>query len=211
MTEQADADSTPPLEVTPQLLELAYRQGVFPMGDPETGLVNWYQPEPRTIFDLDNFHVPRRLAKLMRSGRFRFTVDRAFRDVIGQCARAHEPEAVWITPAIIDAYCRMHEIGKAHSVEAWVGDRLAGGLYGVAIGAAFMGESMFHAERDASKACLVYLVEHLRRQGFVLLDAQFPTPHLAQFGLLLIPHEEYLRRLNEAARRDWVRFTASPE
>jgi len=194
----ADSHDTPPPEITPMLLEAAYRQGVFPMGDPETGEISWYRPEPRTIFDLDGFHVPRRLAKTMRSGRFRFTVDQAFEQVIRSCTRSEDPEQVWISPEIIDLYCTMHTLGKAHSIEAWRGDALAGGLYGIALGGAFMGESMFHAERDASKACLVHLVERMRTRGFLLLDTQFPTEHLAQFGIVMIPHAEYERRLEEA-------------
>jgi len=191
-----------PIPIAVELLEAAYREGVFPMGDPATGAVSWYLSEPRAIIDLDDFHVPRRLAKTIRGGKFRFTIDRAFDQVIRRCAQRENGDGVWITPEIIDLYGRMHERGKAHSVEAWSGGRLAGGLYGVALGGAFMGESMFHAERDASKACLVHLVDHLKSRGFVLLDTQFPTPHLTQFGILLIPHKEYLARLGRALRLD---------
>jgi leucyl/phenylalanyl-tRNA--protein transferase len=197
----------PPLRITPELLEYAYRQGIFPMGDPETGEINWYQPEPRTILDLEAFHVPRRLAKTLRSGKFQFSINQAFREVMTHCARTHEdPEQIWITPEIIEIYCEMHVQGKAHSVEAWCGGQLAGGLYGIALGGAFMGESMFHVVRDASKASLAFLVHHLRTQGFTLLDTQFPTDHLAQFGIEMIPHTEYLLRLHEALDRTWVRF-----
>jgi leucyl/phenylalanyl-tRNA--protein transferase len=185
-------------EITPELLEAAYRQGLFPMGDPETGELRWYQPDPRAVFELDDFHVPHRLAKTMRGGRLRFTIDAAFDDVIRRCGRWDTPEEVWITPGIVDLYCRMNELDKAHSIEAWVGEELAGGLYGMAFGGAFMGESMFHTVRDASKACLVFLVEHLRQRGYVLLDTQFATEHLEQFGVTLIPHVEYLRRLERA-------------
>jgi len=198
--------------VTVELLEAAYRQGVFPMGDPETGDLAWYRPEPRTIIDLEGFHVSRRLGKTIRGGKFRFTVDQAFDEVIRRCARRESFRECWITPEIVDLYSRFHRCGKAHSVEAWVGGdaaepcaaggELAGGLYGVALGGAFMGESMFHAERDASKACLVYLVERLKSRGYVLLDTQFPTPHLARFGILILPHREYLARLDEALKRD---------
>ena len=193
-------------QITPELLEATYRQGIFPMGDPETGAINWYQPEPRTIFDLEDFHVPRRLRKTLRRGIFRFTINAAFREVIENCARRNQPEDVWITPEMVELYCEMHERGKAHSVEAWVGESLAGGLYGVALGGAFMGESMFHTVRDASKACLVFLVEHLRSRGFALLDTQFPNDHLAQFGFLMIPHEEYLHRLGSALSNDQAKF-----
>jgi leucyl/phenylalanyl-tRNA--protein transferase len=196
-----DARTQEPV-ITPALLETAYRQGVFPMGDPETGKVQWYLPEPRTVFDLEGFHVPRRLAKTMRSNKFRFTVDQAFEEVIRRCARADQPDQVWISPEIIDVYSEMHRLGKAHSVEAWSGKELAGGLYGVAFGGAFMGESMFHARRDASKACLVHLIERLRDRGYMLLDTQFPTEHLAQFGLEMISHEQYLQRLDRALQLD---------
>ncbi len=206
MNEHSSNPPPPPPVITTEILEHAYRQGVFPMGDPETGEINWYQPEPRTVVNLEEFHVPRRLAKTVRSGKFRFTVDRAFREVMLRCGRWERPSEVWITPDIVDLYCEMHEMGKAHSVEAWQGERLAGGLYGIALGGAFMGESMFHRVRDASKACLVHLVERLRERGFVLLDTQFPTEHLGQFGLEFIPHEEYLKRLRKALALESVRF-----
>jgi leucyl/phenylalanyl-tRNA---protein transferase len=186
-------------KLTPDILEMAYRNGIFPMGDPETGGIAWYQPEPRTIIDLEHFHVSRRLAKTMRSGRFDFTINREFESVMRHCSRASEnPEEVWISPAIIDLYVQMHRQGKAHSVEVWREGELVGGLYGVALGGAFMGESMFHIERDASKAALVYLVQHLKERRFTLLDTQFPTEHLAQFGILMIPHREYIKRLKAA-------------
>ncbi len=184
--------------LTADLLECAYIQGVFPMGDAETGEVHWYQPEPRTVIPLDDFHVPRRLAKTLRGGKFRYSVDEEFEAVMRQCARWDEPSEAWITPEIIRSYVELHERGHAHSLEVWQGDELAGGLYGVSFGAAFMGESMFHEVRDASKAALVKLVELLRANGFVLLDTQFPTPHLARFGIEMIPHEEYLARLDHA-------------
>lgn len=193
-------------QLTTALLERAYRQGIFPMGDPETGRVEWYLPDVRTLIDLEHFHVPRRLAKTIRSGRFRFTIDAAFPEVIRRCGRWEQPGQVWITQDIVDLYCAMHAAGKAHSVEAWEGDTLAGGLYGVALGGAFMGESMFHTARDASKACLVALVEHLHERGFVLLDTQFPTEHLARFGIEMVPHEEYLTRLERALAMREVRF-----
>jgi len=195
-----------PFEITPELLEHAYRMGVFPMGDPETGDVAWYQPQTRAIFDLDHFHVPRRLAQTLKSGRFSFTVNRAFGDVIRRCARPHMPDEMWITPEIIRIYEEMHRAGKAHSVEAWSGEALAGGLYGVALGGAFMGESMFHVERDASKAALVYLVARLRERGFTLLDTQFPTPHLSRFGIRMVSHRNYLQLLRQALALEGVRF-----
>ncbi|NQU44781.1 leucyl/phenylalanyl-tRNA--protein transferase, partial [bacterium] len=129
-----------PDPITPELVELAYCNGAFPMGDPETGEIHWYQPELRTLINLENFHVPRRLAKTLRSGRFSFTVNREFEQVIGHCARSDQPEEAWITAEIIDLYTRLHRVGLAHSVEVWREGNLAGGLYGVALGAAFMGE-----------------------------------------------------------------------
>ncbi|MFW6255355.1 MAG: leucyl/phenylalanyl-tRNA--protein transferase [Candidatus Sumerlaeota bacterium] len=193
-------------EITPEILEVAYRQGIFPMADPDTGEISWYQPEPRTLIDMERFHVPRRLAKTIRSGKFEFSVNRDFENVIRHCARHETPQEVWISEDIIRLYTEMHRRGKAHSVEVWQDGKLAGGLYGVAFGAAFMGESMFHLVRDASKAALVYLVERLQRRGFMLLDTQFPTEHLSQFGLLLLPHSEYMKWLGEALRQKYVRF-----
>jgi leucyl/phenylalanyl-tRNA--protein transferase len=190
------------IPLTPHILENAYRQGVFPMGDPHTGKVEWYRPDPRAVIDLEGFHLSRRLAKTIRSGRFRFSVNRAFRQVMEGCSRSITPDEVWITSEIIDAYCELQARGTAHSVEAWEGEELAGGLYGVSIGGAFMGESMFHVVRDASKACLAVLVQRLCERGFTLLDTQFTTPHLEQFGVLLLPHEEYQRRLDRALMQE---------
>ena len=192
--------------LTTELLEHAYRNGIFPMGDDETGEVHWYQPEPRTLIDLENFHTPRRLAKTMRSGRFTFTVNQAFDTVIQHCSGGHPDDGVWITDAIIRLYCQMHREGKAHSVEVWQDGTLAGGLYGVALGAAFMGESMFRLQRDASKAALFFLVQRLRERGYLLLDTQFPTQHLSQFGLLSLPHADYLRLLQIALTKNDVTF-----
>lgn len=199
--------TSPYPRITPAILEAAYRQGIFPMGRSGSEEVDWYRPDPRTVIDLEDFHVPRRLAKTLRGNPFSFTINRAFREVIQNCSRRSGlPDEVWITDPIVDLYCAMHACGKAHSLEAWQDGELAGGLYGVALGGAFMGESMFHARRDASKACLVRLVEHLRARGFVLLDTQFPTEHLARFGVLSLPHREYLRRLRAALALKSVRF-----
>lgn len=203
-----------PSEITVELLESAYRMGVFPMGDARTNRIQWYLPELRAIFDLDDFHVPRRLAKTLRSGRFQFTVNAAFEEVMRRCSRSRlltehsvlPVDEIWITPDIIRIYVEMHRFGKAHSLEAWEDGRLVGGLYGVALGGAFMGESMFHEARDASKACLVKLVERLRERGFTLLDTQFATEHLAQFGLLMVSHREYQRRLRQALALEQVTF-----
>jgi leucyl/phenylalanyl-tRNA---protein transferase len=194
------------LALTTELLEHAYRNGIFPMGDDETGEIDWYQPDPRTVIDLENFHVSRRLAKTIRSGKFTFTVDQAFSEVIRHCSGAHPEDGVWITDKIMELYCQMHAQGKAHSVEVWRDEKLVGGLYGVSLGAAFMGESMFHIERDASKAALVFLVNRLRERGFVLLDTQFPTTHLSQFGLIMLPHTRYMQLLRAALAKTRVDF-----
>ena len=182
----------PPL--TQDLLEAAYRRGLFPMAE-ENGRIAWYSPDPRGVFDLDRFHVPRRLARVIRSGRFDIRIDADFEAVIRSCAGREE---TWLNEEMIAAYVALHRKGLAHSVEAHREDRLAGGLYGVAIGGAFMGESMFHVETDASKVCLAHLVERLKERGFLLLDTQFLTPHLARFGARWIPRSEYLRRLARA-------------
>ncbi len=182
----------PPL--APDLLEAAYRRGLFPMAE-EDGRIAWYSPDPRGVFDLDRFHVPRRLERVIRSERFEIRIDADFETVIRACAGREE---TWLNEEMIAAYVALHRKGLAHSVETRREGRLAGGLYGVAIGGAFMGESMFHVETDASKVCLVRLVERLKERGFVLLDAQFLTPHLARFGARWIPRSEYLRRLERA-------------
>ncbi|MBI3393315.1 MAG: leucyl/phenylalanyl-tRNA--protein transferase [Nitrospirae bacterium] len=186
----------PPL--TPDLLEAAYRRGLFPMAE-EAGRIAWYSPDPRGVFDLDRFHVPRRLARVIRSGRFDIAIDADFEAVIRACAGREE---TWLNEEMIAAYVALHRKGLAHSVEARRENRRAGGLYGVAIGGAFMGESMFHVETDASKVCLAHLVERLKERGFVLLDTQFLTPHLARFGARWIPRSEYLRRLANALTLD---------
>jgi leucyl/phenylalanyl-tRNA--protein transferase len=149
-------------------------------------------------------HVPRRLARVSRQGRFRIEIDRAFGDVIRACAaddRDPDDPGSWIDDEIIESYEVLHQRGVAHSVEAWHGDRLAGGLYGVSLRGAFFGESMFHRETDASKVALLALVERLRSRGYVLLDTQWVTPHLEQFGAIEIPKDDYLRRLEQSLRK----------
>lgn len=186
--------------LTPELLLAAYAQGIFPMADAR-GEIGWYEPIRRAIIPLDErFHVPRRLARTVRSGFYTVTFDEAFADVIEACAApAPGRETTWISPEIIRAYNELHRLGYAHSVECWRDGQLAGGLYGVALGGLFAGESMFHRMRDASKVALVHLVERLRRGGFVLLDSQFLTgTHMLQFGAIEIPHAEYHRLLRRA-------------
>jgi leucyl/phenylalanyl-tRNA--protein transferase len=192
--------------LTPEILLRAYAEGLFPMaerrGDPT---LYWVSPDKRGIIPLDGFHVPRRLARTLRSGAFTITSDRAFRIVMEACA-APGPgrEESWINSEILRLYTALHISGHAHSVECWQGDRLVGGLYGVRLGAAFFGESMFSRVRDASKVALVALVEGLHRGGFTLLDTQFITAHLARFGAVEIPRQQYLRRLHDALNHEAI-------
>jgi leucyl/phenylalanyl-tRNA--protein transferase len=180
-------------------LLLAYRSGVFPWTvDP----ITWWSPEPRGIFELDRFHVSHSLAKVIRQEVFRVTVDSAFRRVMRGCAaRAPGRRSTWISPKFIAAYTQLHELGHAHSLECWQGRRLVGGIYGVTVGGLFAGESMFHRASNASKVALFHLVEHLRRQDFVLFDIQMLTPITTQLGGVTISREEYLRRLAQAVEK----------
>jgi leucyl/phenylalanyl-tRNA--protein transferase len=197
--DQADPDGLLALggRLTPQWLLDAYRHGIFPwphseLDDP----MLWWSPDPRAIIEFERFHVPRRLQQTCRSGRFERTCDRDFVGVIQGCATAPgRPGATWLTPRMIRAYTRLHELGHAHSVEAWHEGELAGGVYGVAIGGLFAAESMFYRVSDASKVALVALVTHLRARGYRLLDIQQLTPHTARFGATDIPRSEYLARL----------------
>jgi len=164
--------------------------------------ISWYSADPRFVIDLDNFHVPKRLARKYRQRVFDMRVDTVFDEVIALCAARDQ---TWITEEIIRVYTELFELGFAHSIEAFQGDQLAGGLYGVSIGGAFMGESMFYRVSDASKICLVYLAEHLKARGYTILDSQFVSPqtqYLEQFGGKLIPRSEYLRRLAKAIQLD---------
>jgi leucyl/phenylalanyl-tRNA---protein transferase len=178
---------------TPELLLHAYASGIFPMGD-ERG-IRWYSPDPRFIIDLHNVHVPRRLARTYRKRPFDLKINTSFSTVIHHCA---DRETTWITSDIIKVYMQLHQIGFAHSVEAFDKEKLVGGLYGVSIGGAFMGESMFHIATDASKICLLYLIERLIERGFILLDSQFATRHLEKFGGISIPRKKYLEILEKA-------------
>lgn len=178
----------------------AYRHGIFPWPVfPDPDLLAWWSPDPRAIFELDGFHVSRRLRRTIRSGRSAVTFNQSFRQVICQCATVGDrAEGTWITPPLLQAYCDLHAAGAAHSVEVWRDDRLVGGVYGVAIGGLFAGESMFHLQRDASKVALAALVERLREQGFVLFDIQQLTPHTESMGAVEIARATYLDRLAEA-------------
>ena len=180
--------------IDPDLLLQGYRLGVFPMAMGDNS-IEWFSPDPRAILPLDGFHVPHALRRLARRKPFEITFDKEFPAVIQACA---EREGTWINHEIIESYTRLHELGHAHSVEAWKENTLAGGLYGVAIGGAFFGESMFHRVTDASKIALVALAEHLRIREFILLDTQWLTPHLQQFGGIEISRSVYLRLLRRA-------------
>ncbi len=181
-------------DLRPETLLRAYRNGIFPWfneGEP----ILWWSPDPRAIFELDQFYISRRLARTIRSEKFRVTLDRAFRAVMLGCA---ERRPTWITSDMIEAYTRLHELGHAHSVEAWEGEQLVGGVYGVGMGGFFAGESMFHRANDASKVALAYLIEYLRIRGFKLFDTQVATEHTLSLGAMHVTRKEYLARLKSA-------------
>ena len=181
-------------QIPPHVLLGAYTEGVFPMA--EEGEVLWFSPLMRGMIPLDeNFHVRHGLERRLRNNPFEIRIDTAFREVMENCGQREE---TWIDPVIIDSYCELHDLGFAHSVECWDEEGLQGGLYGVSLGKAFFGESMFSKKTDASKVALVHLVEWLRRRGVILLDTQWMTDHLRQFGGVEIPREEYLKLLDEA-------------
>jgi leucyl/phenylalanyl-tRNA---protein transferase len=199
-------------EITPAVLLRAYACGIFPMaesaGDPS---LFWVEPEIRGVIPLDGFRVASRLARTVRSDAFRITVNAAFKAVIDGCAApAAGRNDTWINRRIRDLYVGLHGIGHCHSVEAWDGDELAGGLYGVSLGGAFFGESMFHRARDASKVALVHLVARLIAGGFVLLDTQFVTPHLRSFGAVEASRRRYRAMLDQAVagNADFFRLPA---
>ena len=192
------------LEITPQVLLKAYALGIFPMAESadDSGLY-WIEPESRGILPLDRFHVSRRLARTVAAGCFEIRIDHDFPGVIDGCAGATpERPKTWINRRIRKLYGELFRIGACHTVETWRGGALVGGLYGVSLGAAFFGESMFSRERDASKVALVHLVERLQAGGYVLLDTQFTTPHLKQFGAVDVDRADYQRLLDTAIDQD---------
>lgn len=209
--DQPSQAPTPQLSLTPQQVVAGYCAGAFPMArGRDDARIDWFSPDPRALMPLDErFHVSRSLRRRIRSGQFHMTRDQAFDQVIAGCAapRPGEPET-WINSEIAHVYSQLHRFGVAHSVEAWRTDEstgqpiLAGGIYGIALGAAFFGESMFSRCTDASKVCLVHLVEHLRRRGYTLMDVQFVNPHIKQFGVFEIPRSEYLELLRDALEQD---------
>ena len=187
-----------PLSLEPETLLSAYAQGAFPMTDAD-GVTRWYTADPRGVIPLEpgHFRIHRSLRQVIRRGEYEIRVNQAFEEVMRGCMDARSG-GTWISDDLVRAYTRLHREGFAHSVEAWYGPELAGGLYGVALGGAFFGESMFFRRRDASKVALVALVDRLRQRGFALLDAQARTEHLKQFGCIEIPSAHYLRRLRSA-------------
>ena len=188
--------------IAPRVLLSAYAQGLFPMAMAE-GEIGWFSPDPRGIIPLDAFHAPARLRRVVRQGTFEIHVDRDFEGVMRACAAARA-DGTWISEAIVESYVTLHRLGFAHSVEAWRDGALAGGLYGLHLGGAFFGESMFHRVTDASKVALVALVDRLRAGGFTLLDVQWTTEHLEQFGATEISRADYLIRLAEALRQECI-------
>ena len=180
--------------IAPEILLQGYRLGVFPMAM-EDGAIEWFSPDPRGILPLDRFHVPHGLGRVLRKRAFEIRINASFTEVMRRCARRDE---TWINEEIIASYTRLHQLGHAHSVEAWQDGRLAGGLYGVSLGGAFFGESMFHDVTDASKVALAALVERMNAKRFMLLDMQWLTPHLTQFGGVEISRRQYLFLLARA-------------
>jgi leucyl/phenylalanyl-tRNA--protein transferase len=176
----------------------AYRHGIFPWYSAGQPLL-WWSPDPRGIFEFDSFHIPRSLARTLKSRRYTITFDRAFPAVIGACAEVPRREGdTWITPEFVEAYCELHRAGYAHSVECWSGDELVGGVYGVSTGALFAGESMFHRASDASKVAVVHLFERLKEKGYLLFDTQMVTSATESLGAVEISRREYLSRLSLA-------------
>jgi leucyl/phenylalanyl-tRNA---protein transferase len=186
--------------IDPRLLLNAYASGIFPMAENASDAeVFWVKPETRGIIPLDDFHVPRSVARAIRRGTFEIRINSAFSAVVAGCAETtDERPATWINASIRDACQKLHVMGHAHSVEAWQDGTLAGGLYGISLGRAFFGESMFSRVRDASKVCLVHLVARMRERGFTLLDTQFTTDHLKRFGAVDISRKHYERLLEQA-------------
>jgi leucyl/phenylalanyl-tRNA--protein transferase len=190
------------ISLDPETLLQAYAQGAFPMTDRD-GQTRWYTADPRGVLPLDRFHIPKTLAQLVRQNRFEIRINFDFAATMRACMKVRR-EGSWISEDLVRAYAQLHELGFAHSVEAWKDEKLAGGLYGVSLGAAFFGESMFHHVRDASKVALVGLVERLRERGFELLDAQASTEHLRSFGCVEVSASEYLKKLRGAMGRKCV-------
>ncbi len=208
-----DSRETGFVEITPEVLLKAYACGIFPMAEnADDPSLYWFEPDMRGVIPLEDFHVPRRLARTVRSDLYEIYVDRDFQAVIDGCAEpAVGRSRTWINQRIRSLYCKLHEIGHCHSVEAWRNGNLVGGLYGVRLGRAFFGESMFHRERDASKVALVHLVARLRAGGFTLLDTQFVTSHLSRFGATEVTKRAYNRLLERALDGEADFFALEPD
>ena len=202
-------------DLDPDTLLRAYAYGIFPMAqDRNDATLYWMDPDPRGILPLDDFHIPKRLARTVRTDHYEVRVDTAFAQVMEACAEpTAERRSTWINDRILSLYSQLFEQGYAHSVETWSEGALVGGLYGVSVGAAFFGESMFSRARDASKVALVHLVARLRAGGYQLLDTQYTTSHLSQFGVVEIPRKEYRRQLRRAvaARADFYSLPAAAD
>lgn len=204
----------------PHILLRAYASGLFPMAEP-TGEIYWFSPDPRAVIFPDQCSLPRTAQAFARTSPFQIRLDTAFETVIEACS--HRPEGSWINGDIMTAYCELRDLGFAHSVEAWRGGRLAGGLYGVSLGGVFFGESMFHADDGASKHALLWLIERCRQAGYRMLDVQWLTPHLELYGAVEIPRKQYLHNLAGALDRpccflrrhevppDWVVWYRRPQ
>lgn len=194
--------------LSPEILLSAYSQGLFPMSDSvDDPDFFWVSPEVRGIIPLDKFHTPRSLKKVISQQRFEIRINTNFKTVMEECAKPTDTRpSSWINQIILDAYLELHQIGHAHSIEAWRDNRLVGGLYGVSLGAGFFGESMFSRETDASKVCLAYLVKHMKELNYILLDTQFTTDHLKRFGAIDIPRDEYSDLLADAMSHKDIDF-----
>ena len=194
-------------DLSPETIIDAYRHGIFPW--PTEGIIlPWFSPKRRAVLDYDRLHLSRSLKRAARTTRFEFTIDAAFDRVIGECAAGPRPgqDGTWIFPEVAAAYSELHRLGHAHSVEAWEGGELVGGIYGVDAGGAFGGESMFHRRPDASKLALLHLMEHLHARGLDWLDIQVMTPHMEAMGARMISRPAFLRRLEEAQESGLVLF-----
>ncbi|HUI31840.1 MAG TPA: leucyl/phenylalanyl-tRNA--protein transferase [Candidatus Acidoferrales bacterium] len=183
--------------ISPNILLGAYSMGYFPMAD-DDGKISWYSPDPRTIIPLENFNIPRSTKQLINKQIFKIGIDTNFESVIKGCANREE---TWISDEIIESYMELHRLGFAHSIESIDGSEIAGGLYGVALGTAFFGESMFSLKSGASKVALAFLITHLSENGFSLLDTQYATPHLETFGAIEIPKKKYIQMLHKAVAK----------
>ncbi|MFT4640305.1 MAG: leucyl/phenylalanyl-tRNA--protein transferase [Verrucomicrobiales bacterium] len=195
MFSRIETEKIQPLIIEPSFLLQAYGQGLFPMGL-DDGEIGWFSPDPRGVIPLNNFHVPHGVKRFLKKSPFEIRVNTRFRDVMLGCS---DRETTWIDDTVLESYCCLHQLGFAHSVETWEGERLVGGLYGVSIGGAFFGESMFSRVSNGSSAALVALVDRLNERGFILLDTQWTTPHLQRFGAIEIPRNDYMSQLERSA------------